>query len=394
LGITARPDPSFQEKLRSLGIFCLSHCLIFIQFETMQRRGNISSVTGQAVEILKDGMLTGRWKNTLPGRLLLAEELGVSEMTIEEAMRRLAKDGLLKAQGPGKRRLIILPEGKEMQRDLLIRILAYESVDRGSGLLIDLVEKLNKAGFRADYAPKSMLDLGMDVKRVARMVNQNPADAWIVVAGSRHVLDWFNEQAMTVYAYFGQQSDISIAGCSGRRDIESQVRCLVELGHRRIVLLAREEHIKPVPSSTAQNFIKALKNVGIEPGSYNLPEWGYRPEGLYRCLESLFKVTPPSALFVEEPGMLMAVRDYLSEHGMIVPRDVSLICNEQNPLFSWCNPPLAHYSFNLNSLNRRVVRWAKQIALGKDDRRQIFITAKFVDGGTIGPAPKGRSIQG
>ena len=35
---------------------------------------------------------------------------------------------------------------------------------------------------------------------------------------------------------------------------------------------------------------------------------------------------------------------------------------------------------------RRVMRWANHVALGKDDRRQSFTKAKFVEGGTIGPA--------
>jgi hypothetical protein len=51
---------------------------------------------------------------------------------------------------------------------------------------------------------------------------------------------------------------------------------------------------------------------------------------------------------------------------------------------------VAHFSWDTKSLNRRVVRWAKNVALGKDDRRQISTTAKFIKGGTIGPVPKAK----
>jgi hypothetical protein len=34
------------------------------------------------------------------------------------------------------------------------------------------------------------------------------------------------------------------------------------------------------------------------------------------------------------------------------------------------------------------LRWAANIAQGKDDRRQYLPKARFVPGGTIGPAPK------
>jgi DNA-binding LacI/PurR family transcriptional regulator len=224
---------------------------------------------------------------------------------------------------------------------------------------------------------------------VARLVQQNPADAWIIGSGSREVLEWFSKQPIPSYAYFGNKSDLPIAGCSVRRNMSLLIRRLVELGHRRIVLLIREEHLKPQLSFFASLFMEALEDAGITPNSYNLPVWGYQPEGLHRCLESLYKVTPPTALITSETSIMLMMRDYLARRGIIAPRDVSLISLDQSPFFTWSDPLIAHFVWNARSLNRRVVRWAKHVALGKDDRRQIFVSAKFVDGGTIGPAPKG-----
>ena len=167
------------------------------------------------------------------------------------------------------------------------------------------------------------------------------------------------------------------------------IRRLVDLGHRRIVLLIREEHLKPSLSFFASLYIESLKEAGITPSTYNLPVWGYQPEGLQRCLESLYKLTPPTALITSETAIMIAMRDYLARRGIISPRDVSLISLDQSPYFAWSIPQVAHFVWDPRSLNRRVVRWAKQAALGKDDRKQIFTTAKFVEGGTIGPAPKG-----
>jgi DNA-binding transcriptional regulator YhcF (GntR family) len=45
-------------------------------------------VIEQVVETLRNGMLSGRWEEALPGRERLAMELGVSHATTEEAMRR------------------------------------------------------------------------------------------------------------------------------------------------------------------------------------------------------------------------------------------------------------------------------------------------------------------
>lgn len=253
----------------------------------------IRSVTNQTVEILRDGMRTGRWKDTLPGRQRVADELGVSHQTVEEAMRRLAKEGWLVSEGPGKRRRIILPEGHAVPRDFRVVYLAYESMNPGLPLVLDLLEQLRKAGFAVETAPKSLLDLDMDVKRIARLVQQHPADAWIIGSGSREVLEWFSQQSIPAYAYFGNKSDLPIAGCTVRRNMPMVIRRLVDLGHRRIVLLIREEHLKPQLSFFANLYIESLEEAGITPSAYNLPVWGYKPEGLRRCLESLYKLTPP-----------------------------------------------------------------------------------------------------
>jgi hypothetical protein len=36
-----------------------------------------------------------------------------------------------------------------------------------------------------------------------------------------------------------------------------------------------------------------------------------------------------------------------------------------------------------------MVRWADNVANGKEDRRETLIRAEFVEGGTIGPVPGG-----
>jgi DNA-binding LacI/PurR family transcriptional regulator/biotin operon repressor len=352
---------------------------------------SFSTMTDQVADLLREGMLSGRWQDTLPGRDQLAVELGVSHTTMEAAMRRLTKEGLLVSQGTGKRRRIVLSECHVVPRDFRVHFLSYESFSPGLPQVLDLLGQLRKAGFAVEATPKSLLDLDMDANRVARLVQQNPADAWIVASGSREVLEWFCQQPTPSYAYFGNKADIPIAGCSVRRDMRMLIRRLFELGHRRIVLLIREEHLKPKLSFFAALFMEALEEVGLTPNSYNLPVWGYQPEGLRRCLDSLYRFTPPTVLITTEASILFAVRDYQARLGISAPGDVSLISLDQSPFFAWCDPLVAHFVWDARSINRRVVRWAKNVALGKDDRRQIFTTAKFIEGGTIGPAPN--SIQ-
>lgn len=96
-------------------------------------------------------------------------------------------------------------------------------------------------------------------------------------------------------------------------------------------------------------------------------------------------MTPPTALFVEEACEFIAVQHHLAKRGIFAPKDVSLICSDDNPFFEWCEPSVNCIRWSTRPVVRRVVRWVDPIASGKDDHRKSFSMAEFVEGGTIGP---------
>jgi DNA-binding LacI/PurR family transcriptional regulator/biotin operon repressor len=346
----------------------------------------------QVAEHLRSELLSGRWRDFMPGVLRLESELGVNRATVDTALRMLEEEGLLVPQGAGKRRRVQLPAGQLEPRPLRLRFLAYEKGDREVGFISALSHLLEENGFGFHFARDSLCDLGMKPQRVAAMVRRTPADAWIVAAGSREVLSWFADQSIPALALFGRFSDLPIAAVSPRKTptLLEVVRRLVSLGHRRIVMLVQEERRKPQPAAAEQAFLDELNAHGIETGPYHLPDWGSGPEDFHRGLDRLFKHTPPTAMIIVEPKLFSAAQDHLAQRGIIAPRDVSLVCDDPDPTFEWRDPPITHIRWDYQPLIRRVARWADNIARGKEDLGQTFIKAKLVEGGTIGPAPKGR----
>jgi len=165
------------------------------------------------------------------------------------------------------------------------------------------------------------------------------------------------------------------------------VRRLVELGHRRIVLLAKEVRRKPIPGRFEQIFLDELSSHGIQHGPYNLPDWEETPEGLQTAVDSLFDHTPPTALIVEESHTMIAVQQHLANRGIVAPRDVTLVCDDPDPAFSWCRPGMAHISWDSSTIARDAVLWAANVARGREDRKNSFFKADLIEGGTMGPAP-------
>lgn len=341
----------------------------------------------QVAAHLRAELMTGRWTGALPGILALGKDLGVNHNTIAAALELLEAEGLLVSQGHGRPRRIVLPKGKVQAPALRIQILPYEKQDRAENVSIELMNRLDSAGFAADFAPKTQHELGMNAKRVARLVAATPGDAWVIYAGSREVLEWFAHQPIPAIAMFGRFVGLPIAAASPRKApaFMAATRRLIELGHRRIVMLAREERRKPKPALVEQLFLDELAAHGITPGPYNLPDWEDHPAGFHACLDALFRHTPPTALIIVEPKLFTAAQQHLARKGIVAPEQVSLVCDDPDPTFTWCDPPVSHIRWDSRPVVNRVVRWAGNIARGRDDRRQSFATAEFIEGGTIGP---------
>lgn len=348
------------------------------------------SVVDQFVEHLRDAILRGELGGAMPGVRYLANMLGVGSNTVIAAVARLEREGFLLPQGPGKRSRITLPEGAK-PRGMRVAILLYEQSDATRSYIVELRHALSEAGHPAHICSRNLLGMRMDLNRVKRMVAQEEADAWVIFAGTREILSWFARQPVPAFAYGGRRRSVNIAGAGPDKLIgqKALVERLVALGHRRIVILAREERRKPTTALFERTFLERLEMHGIPTGPYHLPDWEGSAEGLCECLDRCFELTPPSAIFIEEMHVFVAAQQHLAQKGIIAPRDVSLVCGDPDPAFAWCRPSVAHISWDSRALIRRILRWADEIALGKDNRRQQAIKSTFVDGGTIGPAPRG-----
>lgn len=346
------------------------------------------SLAEQVAQEILNGLLEARWKNRMPGRNSLARELGVNHKTCEAALRMLETEGVLVSEGPGLGRRIVQTSGTKPKK-LRLMILLYEKSDRRTDYLVELLHRLQDAGHWAGFASKTMKDMGMDVKRIARFVSQEEADAWVVVAGPLDVLTWFSEQPAPAFALFGRLTQVPLASTSPKKAdaLRELVDRLVGFGHRRIVMLVREDRRKPNPGFIERLFLSRLKEQGVPTGSFNLPDWGDHPEQLRQILDSLFRHTAPTALIVSEASILMAVIQYLSGLGIRAPEGISLACLDSNEVFEWCLPVVTHVAWDSSPLIHRVVQWAENISRGKNDRRKTSSKARLVLGGTIGPVP-------
>ncbi len=342
------------------------------------------SVAEQVAAHLRRELEASGQRGIMPGVLQLEADLGVNRKTVQEALGQLETEGLLIPQGSGRRRKIIR---KKAPPSLRIAILLGEPIDRRLDYVVEFQHKLSNANYGAVYAPKSMAELGMDLRRIQRMVRDTQADAWIVLAGSDNLLEWFVKCKIPTFALFGRRRDKRIAGAGPDKSptYAEVTRRLAELGHRRIVLLARPRRRLPEPGSPEQAFLDELAAQRLPVSNYNLPDWEETPAGFHARLAELFRITPPTALILDEAPLFFGARQFLGHRRLRIPEDVSLVCTDHSPDFQWCQPLVSHIRWDSAPSVRRILKWAANVSHGKEDFRQIETQAEFCRGGTIGP---------
>ncbi len=344
---------------------------------------------------LREGMREGRWSGNLPGVLRLAAELDVSPHTVRRALRQLEAEGVLTDSGLGRSRSIAVgSESGALRRPLRVAILRHDAhladCPQPSLVLTEIMQSLDAAGHAAFFCKKSQIELKHEVWRLTRQLTETRADAWLVEAGSRTLLEWCVTQPTPCLALYGRTGNLPLArtGPDTAPAYRAATRHLLEHGHRRIVLIAREVRRKPTPGISERAFLGELAAHGVLTGGYNLPDWEETPKGFSRLLETLFQRTPPTALIIDEFPRFFAAVAFLARCGIRVPEQVSLVSTDCDASLDWCYPGVAHMQWDNALIVRRVVRWVNAVRKGDPDRRTINFTAEFVPGGSIGPVWK------
>lgn len=357
------------------------------------------SLHQQTVQALCDGLQSGRWAGALPGVRPLAAELGVAIGTVQRALKELEADGFLETQGAGRRRVVAadaptvqMPAHgtRKLRVGILPRIPVSEYPAPIQCVLLKLCEYLKEAGHYVTITPPQVA--GKDsVAWLQRLVAETAVEAWIVLDAKRQVLETVAASGIPLLAVGGDKGtlSVSVVGAYVGNARAACTRALCELGHRRIVLIEESGSLQEPFRPSIQSYRDALAEAGIVPSEYNHPIWQETPAGMRDLLQSLFRLTPPTALIVSENHMLWGVLGFLLERGLSVPRDVSLVALcETEVEAKWFAPSLARVHLDFDRMKEFMIRWVEDVAAGHREPVECVLQAEFIPGGTIGPVPK------
>ena len=354
------------------------------------RQIKIKTAVEQISDAIRESIQSGEMKGTIPGAGRLAKALGVNHKTVESALRDLESEGLIINKGARQSRSVNSKNLKPTNSGIRIAIFLQDQSDVRDVMMVEIKHRLEESGHYPFFVNKSMIDLRMNKRRIARIVNRTETDAWILLAAPKEILEWFSKQETPAFAVFGNRlEEVNIAGASPGKShpVVQATQTLIDLGHRRIILIIRKYQREPI-STSAQAFLDVLNSNGIQSSDFNLPDWEETGEGFNQLLESIFKITPPTAIITDEPFQYLAAHHFMVNRGIQIPKHLSLICSDYDPIFKWCMPSVSHITFSNKPLLRRINDWAQNVKNQKNDLRQTILKATFVPGETIGPPTK------
>ena len=352
----------------------------------------------QAAAHLRERIAGGSLAGPLPGVLRLAGMLGVAPATIRAALAELEAEGWVLPAAAGRPRVIAgaaeVPAGRR-PRALRLMILPGERLEDEDApcrqMLFELRAALEAEGHSCVFAAKSQSQMGYVTERIQRHVVACEADAWLVLGGTREVLEWFAERAVPTMALGGVTEGLRIAatGMETVSPFRDVLRRLISLGHRRIAFLSPGFLRQRGSSPYVRAIQEELAAEGLASGSYNVPDFEETPGGVRAVLRANFRLTPPTAIIVTYTTWLVTLLSYLAARGLRPGRDVSVMCLGHDLWLPWHTPAVAHFVSDESRVLRHILQWLRNVARGREDVRQLRFPLRFVDGESIGPAPGG-----
>lgn len=358
----------------------------------MHRVPKRSSLLGETLSVLRDGMRMGRWIECFPGERELAEQLQVSRPTVRTALRILQTEGLVNI-GHGRRTRILERPSKRPERinPNLVALLSPDSLNHvrpGTLLRIDdLREHFHDVGveFKVYIRPRCF---SVRPDRMLRsVVSEVRAGCWILQRTNRAVQQWFASNRVPCMMTGMTYDSVPIPCIDANQYALSHhaVGLFRNRGHSRIGFLLRESGSAGDEDAVA-GFSAAWREGKFNTGQPLVMRHEGSLDQIRKMINSVsFREYNPTALLVGDAMAYIAVVTLLQRAGKRIPEDVALICRAWDMFFDYMAPSVACYSCSETVMGHTIFQTTMEILRGESPgKRKKLLMPEFVPGESLG----------
>ena len=301
------------------------------------------------------------------------------------ALRLLEAEGILSKAEKGKSREILTGSSKPLKPSstsaiyqkitIVLGFPRTEHIANDRDVLRYIEERLVKLGKEFDEIVFQISDDASSARFVKEIIPHHQTDLYIFMGAFGSIASLLQERGIAAIYLGGafDAKDIPLIGYSATRMFSEALDKLYVYGHRRIISLLQEALIDEGSSlSTVESHLhEHYKKLGILSSNYHIPK-KVKMDQLYETLEDIFRITPPTALIIEEIEYMPIVCSFFMKNKISFPEDVSLICLGQDESLAHYHPPITHTVKSPIAAGKRVIHTIRLLTNNYPDIRGSY----------------------
>lgn len=351
---------------------------------------NYESLPRQVARCIAQEIQQKTWVGVLPPERTLTETMQVSRKTLRKALTQLQREGLIETRGRVGHRIETQTARTKHQHASvgLLTTEPLENLPSYTALWIDeLRSLLFEGGVRlATFSGHSYFSRRPE-KALTRLVHRNPQTCWVLPHSNERMQRWLSERQVPGIIAGSCYKGLNLPSV----DLDYYAVCrhavgaMMRHGHRRMALLINQSQRAGDIESEA-GFVEGVRSSSHAGAESIVAKHDGTVTGASRVLGRLFdRPQPPTALLVSRPNFYLTAFAFLSQRGLRVPQDISLISRDSDTFLPYLTPTPACYLLSPKIYAKRLFALVATVIRGaKIAHPQQRIEPRFIPGPSLG----------
>jgi DNA-binding LacI/PurR family transcriptional regulator len=313
----------------------------------------------------------GDWRDFLPGERVLSEQLQVSRGTLRSALAALASGGVIRIEHGKPCRIVgKIAVSAARARSVSVGLLSPVPLSRlrpFTTLWIDqLRERLAATNGSLTIYHQPKCYQRRPSAALQRLTRQNPHTIWLLLLSTEAMQRWFKASGCPAIVAGSVYADCDMAWLD--HDQRAMGRhcagAMLARGYRRLAVLHPDELTAGVMDCVA-GFREGVDGTRHPDASVAVGSHGPGPGDVCRAIDRLFTVSaPPRAMLVIRADALLTAWTHLARRGIAIPRDLAVVCIEDEGYLSRLVPAVAGYAWDSRAYADQLARLLMKVAVG------------------------------
>jgi DNA-binding LacI/PurR family transcriptional regulator len=339
----------------------------------------------QAADCLRAALARGEWTGHLPGARELSAQMQISRSTLAHALAILRQEGLIRVAHGCRTTILRRPLRSKVPRGPVVYLSSVlpDKMDAEQHRLLAAISNcLRDVGYPFLQHTDPRLSWQKPAEYLEILARRTPSACWVLSAVDGAVQQWFAERNLPAMVWGTPHPGIRLPAVDVNFAdvVDDAMGRLAGKGHRTVALITFPSDIAG-QRCIEERFLKRAAAVQRHDRT---------TDGVCRAVETLLRsAAPPTALLVVGADWALTVSGYLASRKLSVPRDISIVCTNYQPLLSAAFPSIAGYQARFPSLlacaTKRIVSLARTGVL---PARITHIPVVFETGQSLGDAPR------